>query len=338
MKILVTGAAGFIGYHVSRALLEVGFDVFGIDNLNAYYDVQLKQARLAQLQPYANFCFEKLDIANAEAVSSVFSSFKPDCVIHLAAQAGVRYSLDNPQAYLQANLVGFGNMLECCRQHTVKHCIFASSSSVYGLNSKQPFQESDNTDHPVSLYGATKKANEVMAHSYADLYNLPLTGLRFFTVYGPWGRPDMAPFKFTQKILTGESIDVYNHGQLSRDFTYIDDITQAIVALVEIPAQPEASFDSIAPQPHISRAPYRIYNIGNNQAVQLLDFITCLETALGVEAKKNFCAMQPGDAVSTLANCDKLAELTGLRPNTPLAQGINAFVDWYKQYYRTQAH
>jgi len=337
MKILVTGAAGFIGFHVSRALLEAGLEVLGLDNMNDSYDVRLKQARLALLQAYANFRFAQFDIADSKAVNNAFSNFKPDCVINLAAQAGVRYSLENPQAYVQANLVGFANILEGCRQHAVQHCIFASSSSVYGLNSRQPFQESDHTDHPVSLYGATKKANEVMAHSYAELYALPLTGLRFFTVYGPWGRPDMAPFKFTQKILAGETIDVYNHGQLSRDFTYIDDITQAIVALVETPAQPEAHFDTAAPQPHISRAPYRIYNIGNNQGVQLLDFISCLEQALGTEAKKNFCDMQPGDTLSTLADCDKLAVVTGLRPNTPLADGITEFVAWYRKYYHAHS-
>lgn len=325
MRILVTGAAGFIGMHVARALLARGDEVVGVDNLNDYYDVRLKTARLASLQCEAAFRFERVDVADTLAVAELFARGGFDRVVHLAAQAGVRYSLHNPHAYAQSNLVGFVNVLEGCRHHGVQHLVYASSSSVYGGNTKMPFAERDPVDHPVSLYAATKKANELMAHTYSHLYALPTTGLRFFTVYGPWGRPDMAPFLFTKAILAGQPIDVFNHGQMRRDFTYIDDIVAGVVAAMDrIPQRGEG--DGTA-------APYKIFNIGNSEPVALLDFIAQLESALGCEASKRFLPMQPGDVPATYADTTSLRDWTGLTPHTDLATGVGAFVSWYRSYY-----
>jgi UDP-glucuronate 4-epimerase len=322
MQILVTGTAGFIGYHLSNKLLTLGYEVYGIDNLNDYYDVSLKQARLAQLLPNKNFRFEYLDISDRNAVARLFANNSFDCVINLAAQAGVRYSLKDPHAYVDSNLVGFTNILEGCRHSQVKHLIFASSSSVYGANTKVPFSVSDRTDCPVSLYAATKKANELMAHSYSHLYRIPITGLRFFTVYGPWGRPDMAYFKFTEAIAKGKPIDVYNYGKMKRDFTYIDDIIEAIVKI--IPHQPQ-----VPPE----QPPYKVYNLGNNSPVELREFISAIETALGKPAKKNLLPMQPGDVVATYADVDELIADFDFKPSTDLSHGIAKFVDWYRQWY-----
>ena len=334
MKILITGAAGFIGFHVAERLLTQGHAVVGIDNLNDYYEVSLKQARLARIESRPNFRFLKLDLADRAAMAELFAREKFDRVIHLAAQAGVRYSIDNPHAYADANLVGHLNVLEGCRQTGVGHLLYASSSSVYGLNRKTPFSTSDSVDHPVSLYAATKKANELMSHSYAHLYGLPTTGLRFFTVYGPWGRPDMALFKFTQSILAGHPIDVYNQGDMRRDFTYIDDIAEAMVRLMAvIPTQnPDWTVESGSPAE--SSAPYRVYNIGNSQPVQLTEFIHELELALGVSAKMNLLPMQPGDVLETSADTSALAAAIGFKPHTPLADGLARFVGWYRDYYR----
>ena len=334
MKILITGAAGFIGFHVAERLLTQGHAVVGIDNLNDYYEVSLKQARLARIESRPNFRFLKLDLADRAAMPELFAREKFDRVIHLAAQAGVRYSIDNPHAYADANLVGHLNVLEGCRQTGVGHLLYASSSSVYGLNRKTPFSTSDSVDHPVSLYAATKKANELMSHSYAHLYDLPTTGLRFFTVYGPWGRPDMALFKFTQSILAGHPIDVYNQGDMRRDFTYIDDIAEAVVRLMAvIPTQnPDWTVESGSPAE--SSAPYRVYNIGNSQPVQLTEFIHELELALGVSAKMNLLPMQPGDVLETSADTSALAAAIGFKPHTPLADGLARFVGWYRDYYR----
>lgn len=325
MNILVTGAAGFIGYHLSNKLLALGYQVYGIDNLNDYYDVSLKQARLAQLLPHRNFTFEYLDISNRNGVTGVFASHNFDCVINLAAQAGVRYSLNNPHAYVDSNLVGFTNILEGCRHSQIKHLIFASSSSVYGANTKVPFAVSDRTDSPVSLYAATKKANELMAYSYSHLYGISTTGLRFFTVYGPWGRPDMAYFKFTRAIAQGKPIDVYNHGKMKRDFTYIDDVVEAIVRI--IPHRPER-----ATQP-----PYKVYNLGNNNPVELGEFIRAIEIALGKSAMKNLLPIQPGDVVTTYADINELMEDFDFKPSTSITQGIEKFVAWYQEYYNNFA-
>ena len=325
MNILITGAAGFIGYHLSNKLLALGYQVYGIDNLNDYYDVSLKQARLAQLLPHRNFTFEYLDISDRNKVAQLFASHNFDCVINLAAQAGVRYSLKNPHAYVDSNLIGFTNILEGCRHSQIKHLIFASSSSVYGANTKVPFAVGDRTDYPVSLYAATKKANELMAYSYSHLYDLPTTGLRFFTVYGPWGRPDMAYFKFTRAIAQGKSIDVYNHGKMKRDFTYIDDVVEAMVKI--IPHRPKR-----ATQP-----PYKIYNLGNNNPVELGEFIRAIETALGKSAQKNLMPMQPGDVIVTYADINELIEDFDFKLSTSITQGINKFVDWYQQYYNNFA-
>jgi UDP-glucuronate 4-epimerase len=334
MKILVTGAAGFIGMHTSLRLLERGDQVVGIDNLNDYYDPALKAARLERLKTQPGFRFERIDVANRAALEALFAGERFDRVVHLAAQAGVRYSITHPHAYGEANLTGFLNVLECCRQHRPGHLVYASSSSVYGGNEKMPFSEADAVDHPVSLYAATKKANELMAHTYSHLYGLPTTGLRFFTVYGPWGRPDMAYFSFTQAILAGRPIQVFNHGQLRRDFTYIDDIVDGVVAVMDRPAEPDAAFDGQAPHPGRSRAPYRVFNIGNQDPVALGEFIATIETALGREAVKEMLPMQPGDVLATYADVSALAEWTGVKPRTSLKDGIERFVNWYRSYYR----
>jgi UDP-glucuronate 4-epimerase len=336
LKILVTGAAGFIGYHVARRLLERGDAVIGIDNLNDYYDPSLKDARLSLVRKFANFQFERVDIADRAAMEQLFASHRPQRVVNLAAQAGVRYSLTNPHAYTDSNITGFLNILEGCRHNDVEHLVYASSSSVYGANTQQPFSEHQNVDHPVSLYAATKKANELMAHTYAHLFGLPTTGLRFFTVYGPWGRPDMALFKFTRGILAGEPIPVFNEGRMVRDFTYIDDIAEGVVRVVDRVAAPDPDWDSSDPDPARSRAPYRVYNIGNNQPVELLEYIAVLEETLGKKAKMELLPMQPGDVPSTMADVSELQEAVGFRPSTSVRDGIAAFVTWYKDYYKIQ--
>lgn len=332
-RVLVTGAAGFIGFHVSRRLLARGDEVVGLDNVNAYYDVRLKEARLAQLEGQRGFSFRKIDLADQGAMTRVFSQDRPRKVVHLAAQAGVRYSLTNPHAYVDSNLTGFMNILEGCRHNAVEHLVYASSSSVYGANTNMPFSVHQNVDHPVSLYAATKKANELMAHTYAHLYGLPCTGLRFFTVYGPWGRPDMALFLFTRAILEGRPIDVFNHGKMRRDFTFIDDIVEGIVRTLDhtAPANPEWSGDR--PDPATSRAPYRLYNIGNNQPVELMHLIETLETALGMKATKNMLPMQPGDVPATYADVDDLMRDVGFKPATPIEVGVARFVEWYRSFY-----
>jgi len=333
LKVLVTGAAGFIGYHVCQRLLRRGDDVVGVDNVNDYYDPKLKEARLELLHGSKNFRFERLDIADAGGMRRVFAEAKPQRVLNLAAQAGVRYSLVNPQAYVDANLQGFLNILEGSRHNGVEHLVFASSSSVYGANTAQPFSEHHNVDHPVSLYAATKKANELMAHTYAALFKLPCTGLRFFTVYGPWGRPDMALFRFTRGILSDEPIDVYNYGNMIRDFTYIDDIVEGVERVIDCIAQPDPAWSGDAPDPARSFAPYRVFNIGNNRPVPLLDFIAALEEALGRKAQMNLMPMQPGDVPSTMADVGELDAAVGFRPNTSIREGIGRFVEWYKEYY-----
>lgn len=322
--VLVTGAAGFIGFHVSQSLLAQGERVIGLDNLNHYYDVSLKQARLQRLQAQPNFKFYPLDLSDRQGLADLFATEACQAVVNLAAQAGVRYSLENPQAYVDSNLVGFVNILEGCRHHSVEHLVFASSSSVYGANKKVPFAVSDNVDHPVSLYAATKKANELMAHSYSHLYGIPTTGLRFFTVYGPWGRPDMALFLFTQAILENRPINVFNHGRMQRDFTYIDDVVEGILRTLAKPPEPQG----------LSQARYRIYNIGNNQPVELLKMIEILETCLGKTAEKIMLPMQPGDVPTTYADVEDLMQDVGFRPDTPLEVGIQRFVDWYRDYYQ----
>jgi UDP-glucuronate 4-epimerase len=332
-KILVTGAAGFIGYHLCRRLLEKGDEVTGLDNLNDYYDVSLKLDRLKQFSMERNFTPVRLDLADREGMKRLFEGGGFDVVVNLAAQAGVRYSLKNPHAYGDGNLQGFLNILEGCRHGDVKHLVFASSSSVYGANTTMPFSVHHNVDHPVSLYAATKKANELMAHSYASLYGLPCTGLRFFTVYGPWGRPDMAYFLFTKAIYEGRSIDVFNHGKMQRDFTYIDDITEGVVRVMERIPGPSAQWDRNHPDPATSYAPYRIYNIGNNRPVELVRFIEVLEGHIGRKAEKNFLPMQPGDVPATYADIDDLARDVGFAPSTSLEEGIGRFVEWYKKYY-----
>lgn len=338
MKILVTGAAGFIGFHLSKRLAERGDDVVGIDNLNDYYDVSLKCARLKQLEPYPNFQFRKVDIADREAVANLFADVVPDVVVNLAAQAGVRYSLKNPYAYVDSNLAGFVNVLEGCRQEKVGHLVFASSSSVYGANTHMPWSVRDNVDHPLSLYAATKKANELMAHTYSHLYNLPTTGLRFFTVYGPWGRPDMSYFLFTKAILAGKPISVFNNGESKRDFTYIDDVVEGIVRVIDKPAAPNSLWSSDNPDPGTSSAPYRLYNIGNNCPVGLIEFIETLEQILGKTAEKNFLPLQPGDVPATYADVDDLVADVGFRPQTPLKEGLAKFLDWYQTYYDVKAN
>lgn len=333
MNILVTGAAGFIGMHTSLRLLERGDEVIGVDNLNDYYDVSLKEARLARLTPSPAFKFHKLGVEDREGIAKLFAQEKPQRVIHLAAQAGVRYSLTNPHAYIDANLQGFMNVLEGCRHNGVDHLVYASSSSVYGGNTKMPFSEHDSVDHPVSMYAATKKANELMAHTYSHLFRLPTTGLRFFTVYGPWGRPDMALFLFTKAILEGRPIDVFNNGQMVRDFTYIDDIVEGVIRVCDKPAAPSHTFDPANPDPATSNAPYRVFNIGNSQPTPLMDYIHALEKAVGTEAKKNFLPMQPGDVPATNADTSELAAWVGFAPNTDVRTGVALFYNWYSAHY-----
>ncbi|HGW6102457.1 TPA: NAD-dependent epimerase [Citrobacter werkmanii] len=332
MKYLVTGAAGFIGFHVSKHLLEAGHQVVGIDNLNDYYDVSLKQARL-ELLVHPDFHFHKIDLADRESMSALFTSELVDRVIHLAAQAGVRYSIENPHAYAESNLTGFLNILEGCRHNKIQHLLYASSSSVYGLNRKMPFSTDDSVDHPVSLYAATKKANELMAHTYSHLYGLPTTGLRFFTVYGPWGRPDMALFKFTKAMLEGKSIDVYNYGKMKRDFTYIGDIAEAIIRLQDVIPEPNGEWTVESGSPATSSAPYRVYNIGNSSPVELMDYIKALEDALGIEATKNMLPLQPGDVLETSADTKALYDVIGFKPETTVKDGVKNFVDWYRNFY-----
>ena len=334
MKVLVTGAAGFIGMHVAQILLARGDSVVGIDNLNDYYDPRLKHDRLARLTPHAAFRFTKLDVADRAGIEKLFADEKFERVVHLAAQAGVRYSLVNPQAYIDSNIVGFTNILEGCRHHKVQHLAYASSSSVYGGNTAMPFSEHHNIDHPVSLYAATKKANELMAHTYSHLFGLPTTGLRFFTVYGPWGRPDMALFLFTKAILEGRTIDVFNHGQMIRDFTYIDDIAEGVVRVLDRPATADPLFDAGAPDPARSNAPYRVFNIGNNAPVKLMDFIEAIEAAVGRTAQKNFLPLQDGDVPATFADVSELTAWTGFRPGTPVSDGVRQFVRWYRDYHQ----
>lgn len=332
-RILVTGAAGFIGFHLAKRLLERGDEVVGLDNVNDYYDTQLKLDRLAQLEAMDNFRFVKLDLADRDGMRALFDYERFDKVANLAAQAGVRYSLINPHAYVDSNLVGFMNVLEGCRHTGVKHLVFASSSSVYGANTTMPFSIHHNVDHPVSLYAASKKANELMAHTYAHLYDLPVTGLRFFTVYGPWGRPDMALFLFTKAILEGQPIDVFNHGDMRRDFTYIDDIVEGVIRTLDHTAEPNPGWSSDNPDTGTSYAPYRIYNIGNNQPVELMRFIEAIEEAIGKKAEKNMLPLQPGDVPATYADVDDLIEDVGFRPSTPVEEGIKRFVAWYRDYY-----
>ncbi len=332
--VLLTGAAGFIGFHVAQRLLADGHHVLGLDNLNEYYDPTLKQARLDQLTPHAAFTFERLDVSDRAGMAELFRRHRPARVVHLAAQAGVRYSLRNPHAYVDANLVGFLNVLEGCRHHAVEHLVFASSSSVYGANTRLPFSVHDNVDHPLSLYAATKKANELMAHTYAHLYGLPCTGLRFFTVYGPWGRPDMALFLFAQAILGDRPIDVFNEGRMQRDFTYVDDIVEGLVRVLAKPPAPDPTWSGEHPDPGTSRAAYRVYNIGNDRPVELLRFIEVLEQCLGKRARKNLLPMQPGDVPATRADVTDLVRDVGYRPHTTVEEGVARFVSWYREYYR----
>ncbi len=334
MHVLITGGAGFIGSSLAHRLLDRGDTVTAIDNLNDYYEVSLKEARLKQLTERDGFQFMKMDLVDEANLKALFAENQFDAVMNLAAQAGVRYSIDNPGAYVSSNLVGFGYLLECCRHHQIKHLVFASSSSVYGANTKLPFSEDDPVDHPVSLYAASKKANELMAHTYAHLYGVPCTGLRFFTVYGPWGRPDMAFFKFTRMMLAGESIPVFNHGKLSRDFTYIDDIVEGVIRVIDRPAAPDPSYDSDQPTPAASTAPFRIYNIGNGSRVKLMDYIETLEDCLGIKANYEMLPMQDGDVHATNADITRLKTEFGFEPKTDVKTGLQAFVDWYREYYK----
>jgi len=333
MKILVTGVAGFIGMHSAKKLLDDGHEIIGIDNLNDYYDVTLKENRLNTLEGYKNFRFLKLDIKDQIDVLNLFKKESPQRVLHLAAQAGVRYSIQNPYVYIDSNIQGFINILEGCRAIKTEHLVYASSSSVYGGNAKAPFSEHDNVDHPISLYAATKKANELMAHTYSHLYQIPTTGLRFFTVYGPWGRPDMALFLFTKAILKNQPIDIFNHGRMIRDFTYVDDIVESLVRIIDKIATPNNSFNSKNPDPATSHAPYRIFNIGNNQPTPLMDYIEAIESALDKKAIKNLMEMQPGDVPLTSADTSELNQWVNYKPNTSINEGVKRFVDWYKNYY-----
>ncbi|KAF1718176.1 capsular biosynthesis protein CpsI [Pseudoxanthomonas yeongjuensis] len=333
MRVLVTGAAGFIGSHLSQRLLARGDEVLGYDNMNAYYDPRLKEARLARLTPQAGFSFVRASLEDRAALEAAFDEFKPQRVVNLAAQAGVRYSLENPQAYIDSNIIGFMNILEACRHRGIEHLVYASSSSVYGANKKLPFAVEDSVDHPVSMYAATKKANELMAHTYSHLFNLPTTGLRFFTVYGPWGRPDMALFLFTRKILAGEAIDVFNHGRHTRDFTYIDDIVEGVIRTLDRVPGPDPDHDPMAPTPATSSAPYRVYNIGNHQPVELLRYIEVLEDCLGRKAERNLLPLQPGDVPDTYADVEALQRDTGYSPSTSIESGVKRFVDWYREFY-----
>ena len=335
--ILVTGAAGFIGFHVSKILLDRGDEIVGLDNLNEYYDPTLKHARLERLQQHERFRFVRLDLADRAGMAALFEKEPPRRVVHLAAQAGVRYSLTNPHAYADSNLSGFVNILEGCRHAGVEHLVFASTSSVYGANTKQPFSEHDSTEHPITLYAATKKANELMAHTYAHLFSLPVTGLRFFTVYGPWGRPDMALFKFTRGILAGEPIPVYNQGRMVRDFTYIDDIAEGVVRALDRTAAPNPNWNANDPDPATSYAPYQIFNIGNSKPVPLLDYISVIERCLGRKAELELLPMQPGDVPSTMADVSELEHAVGFRPRIPVEEGVKRFVDWYLDYYGRNA-
>lgn len=332
MNVLVTGAAGFIGSHVAGKLLARGDQVVGLDNLNDYYDVNLKLARLARIESQPGFTFAKVDLQDRPALEALFEANQFDAVINLAAQAGVRYSLENPMAYVDSNIVGFTNILECCRHHKIGHLVYASSSSVYGMNSAMPFSIHDNVDHPISLYAASKKANELMAHTYSHLFGLPTTGLRFFTVYGPWGRPDMALFLFTRAILAGEPIKVFNNGQMQRDFTYIDDIVEGVVRVMDKPATPNLDWDGAKPDPGTSSAPYRLFNIGNNNPIMLTDFISAIEKALGKTAQRQLLPMQPGDVAATYADIEDLIEAVDYRPQTPVQVGIDNFVAWYMEH------
>lgn len=333
MRILLSGCAGFIGFHVAQRLLRRADEVLGIDNLNDYYDVRLKEDRLARLRPHQGFTFQRVDVAERRDLDRVFNEFRPQRVIHLAAQAGVRYSITNPEAYVESNLVGFGNMLEGCRRGKVEHLVYASSSSVYGANATMPFSVHHNVDHPLSLYAASKKANELMAHTYSHLYGLPTTGLRFFTVYGPWGRPDMALFLFTKAILEGRPIDVFNEGRMQRDFTYIDDIAEGVERTMDLVARPNPDWSGFHPDPGSSLSPYRLYNIGNHQPVPLLALIECLEAALGRRAEKRLLPMQPGDVSATYADVEDLVRDTGFKPSTPIEEGVRRFVAWYREYH-----
>jgi len=333
MKILITGVAGFIGFHTTKLLCETDNQVVGIDNLNNYYDVLLKQARLKHLEQLSNFHFIKLDIANNVEIQKLFETQKFDYVIHFAAQAGVRFSLENPHAYVNSNLTGFLNILECCRNHPIQHLVFASSSSVYGLNETIPFSEDQNVDHPVSFYGATKKSNEVMAHSYSHLFNIPITGLRYFTVYGPWGRPDMSPFIFADSILKEKPIKVFNYGNHQRDFTYIDDVVKGTIKALQCIPSSDLEWSALTPKPNSSRAPYKIYNIGNSQPVELLYYIECLEKFLGKKAIKEMLPLQPGDVEHTFADSSSLMKATGYNPNTPIEKGVELFAKWFLNYY-----
>jgi UDP-glucuronate 4-epimerase len=335
-NVLITGAAGFIGFHLTQKVIKQGYSVTGIDNLNDYYDVTLKHSRLNILKKLENFVFRQIDIADAKEINALFSENQFSCVINLAAQAGVRYSLINPHAYLESNLHGFLNVLEACRHNKTGHLIYASSSSVYGANKKMPFSVHHNVDHPISLYAASKKANELMAHTYSALYDLPTTGLRFFTVYGPFGRPDMALFLFTKAIIDGKPIDVYNHGKMMRDFTFVDDIVESIVRLIPKIPKPDPSWNAMAPDPSASFAPYRVFNIGNNQPVQLLRFIEVIEEKLNKKATKNFMAIQEGDVPETYADVDDLMREVGFKPETDIEEGIGKFVDWYLDYYKVK--
>lgn len=334
MKVLLTGAAGFIGFHTARFLLARGDEIVGVDNLSAYYDVGLKHARLCQLEDMKGFHFVKADLEDREAMARIFSEERPQRVVNLAAQAGVRYAFENPHAYGNSNLIGFLNVLEGCRHEKVEHLVFASSSSVYGANTAMPFSVHHNVDHPLSLYAATKKANELMAHSYAHLYGFPVTGLRFFTVYGPWGRPDMSLFLFTKKIFAGEPIDVFNNGDHARDFTYVDDVVEGVVRTLDHPAAPNPAWSGNKPDPGTSAAPYRLYNIGNNNPIELMHFIACIEAAVGKTATKNFLPLQPGDVPRTYADVDALVKDIGFKPAIPIEEGIRRFVAWYREYYK----
>ncbi len=334
MKVLVTGAAGFIGFHLSKRLLSEGHEVIGLDILNDYYDVQVKKNRLKQIEDHENFTFAYIDMADRAAMEKLFADHQFTHVVNLAAQAGVRYSLENPQAYIDSNVVGFMNILEGCRHNGVKHLAYASSSSVYGLNTKMPFSTHDNVDHPISMYAATKKSNELMAHSYSHLFNIPTTGLRFFTVYGPWGRPDMALFLFTKAIVNNEPINVFNHGKMLRDFTFIDDIVEGVVRVLKSPAKPNLDWSGDAPDPCTSPAPFKIYNIGNNQPTELMRYIEVLEECLGKKAQMNMMPLQAGDVPCTYANVDDLLNDVGFKPCTTIEEGIAKFVDWYKEYYK----
>jgi UDP-glucuronate 4-epimerase len=338
MKVLVTGAAGFIGFHVARRLLDRGDEVVGLDNLNDYYDVTLKQARLGLILDHPKFSFVKLDLENRAGIAALFAEHKFDRVVHLAAQAGVRYSLENPHAYIDSNIMGTLNILEGCRHHPVKHLVYASSSSVYGANTHMPFSVHDNVDHPLALYAASKKANELMAHSYSSLFSIPTTGLRFFTVYGPYGRPDMALFYFTKSIIEGKPINVFNYGKHRRDFTYIDDIVEGVIRTLDRAALPNPDWDSANPDPGSSRAPFRIYNIGNSKPVELMDYIAVIEKRLGKKAEKNLLPMQPGDVPDTYADVQALVDDTGYHPDTPIEVGVARFVDWYLDFYRIDNH